>query len=82
MSDVSVGDEVLNVSSAREAGERYTDGWHNSNREVGSRARACVCVRACVQSYVRVRMMLNVHVCPDVRCDHAGAGVVSGSDHL
>jgi|LauGreDrversion4_1035100.scaffolds.fasta_scaffold371632_1 transcription antitermination factor NusG len=41
-----------------------------------------VCVRACVQSYVRVRMMLNVRVCPAVRRVHAGAGVVSGSDHL
>jgi hypothetical protein len=40
-----------------------------------------VCVRACVQSYVRVQMMKNVRVCPAVRRDHAGAGVVSGCDH-
>ena len=46
------GDEVLNVSSAREAGERYTDGSHNSNREVGSRARACVYAHVCSRTFV------------------------------
>ena len=36
-----------------------------------------VCERACVQSYVRVQMMQNVRVCPAVRRNHAGAGVVT-----